>query len=176
MSWTEFWIHYWCFPSFQTTRYEMTLVGLVIVSCAQCIRTCAMATCGESFNHLIQRAKKENHVLVTHGMYVVVSCCCFLSCIVFECHVHFSFSCLVLDRYKIFRHPSYVGFFYWAIGTQMVLGNVVHTVLYAIAAWLFFSRRIPYEEEALLQLFPEEYPDYMKRTYIGIPFLSTAPS
>jgi hypothetical protein len=27
-----------------------------------------MITCGESFNHYIQIDKKENHVLVTHGM------------------------------------------------------------------------------------------------------------
>ena len=76
-------------------------------------------------------------------------------------------------RYSIFRHPSYVGFYYWAVGTQLLLGNVVCTVLFAIAACMFFQRRIPYEEEALLQLFPEEYPDYVKRTYVGIPFLKT---
>jgi protein-S-isoprenylcysteine O-methyltransferase Ste14 len=46
-------------------------------------------------------------------------------------------------------------------------------VLFAIAAWMFFKRRIPYEEEGLLQLFPEEYPDYVKSTYVGIPFLKT---
>lgn len=118
-----------------------------MVISAQCIRSLAMATCGESFNHYIQVSKKENHVLVTHGIY------------------------------KILRHPSYVGFFYWAVGTQLLLGNVLHTLLFAIVAGAFFSRRIPYEEEALMQLFPEEYPDYMKRTYIGIPFIiSKVPS
>ncbi len=86
-------------------------------------------------------------------------------------HVDSCFSHLL--RYKIFRHPSYVGFYYWAVGTQLLLGNIVCTVLFAIAAWMFFKRRIPYEEEALLQLFPEEYPDYVKSTYMGIPFLKT---
>ena len=81
-----------------------------------------------------------------------------------------------LKSYKIFRHPSYVGFFYWAVGTQLLLGNVLHAFLFALAARAFFSRRIPYEEEALMQLFPDEYPDYVKRTYIGIPFISKAPS
>jgi len=78
--------------------------------------------------------------------------------------------------YKILRHPSYVGFYYWSVGTQLLLGNALHTVLFAIAAWMFFRRRIPFEEEALVQLFPEEYPAYVKQTWIGIPFLSTAPS
>lgn len=87
-----------------------------------------------------------------------------------------AFLVTIIDRYKIFRHPSYVGFYYWAVGTQLLLGNVLHTILFAIAAWMFFKRRIPYEEEALMQLFPQEYPEYVKTTYVGIPFLSTAPS
>jgi protein-S-isoprenylcysteine O-methyltransferase len=80
----------------------------------------------------------------------------------------------VPNSYKIFRHPSYVGFYYWAVGTQLLLGNILHTVLFAIVACAFFRRRIPYEEEALMQIFPEEYPEYVKRTWIGIPFVPTA--
>ena len=34
----------------------------------QVCRSWAMMTCGESFNHYIQRDKKDNHVLITHGM------------------------------------------------------------------------------------------------------------
>jgi len=101
-----------------------------------------MAQCGESFNHYIQRDKKENHVLITNGIY------------------------------SILRHPSYVGFYYWAIGTQMVLGNPLSGLLYSFAAYKFFSRRIAYEEDLLVGMFPDEYEDYMNRTYIGIPFVS----
>ena len=43
-------------------------VGLCIALPAQAIRTMAMVTCGESFNHLIQLSKKDNHVLIKHGM------------------------------------------------------------------------------------------------------------
>ena len=46
------------------------MAGLIMTIAAQSVRSLAMVTCGESFNHLIQRSKKENHVLVTHGMYV----------------------------------------------------------------------------------------------------------
>lgn len=43
-------------------------LGLCFVVGGQICRTWAMVTCGESFNHYIQRDKKDNHVLVTHGM------------------------------------------------------------------------------------------------------------
>ena len=46
----------------------LMFAGLLVVIVAQTIRTVAISTCGESFNHLIQTSKKDNHVLVTHGM------------------------------------------------------------------------------------------------------------
>lgn len=42
----------------------------------------------------VQCEKNAGHVLVTHGVY------------------------------SIFRHPSYVGWFYWSIGTQVSSGNI----------------------------------------------------
>jgi len=62
----EFWIRFWFFPSFQTVYAFVVGLGMVIM--AQCIRSLAMATAAESFNHKIQTSKKDNHVLVTHGM------------------------------------------------------------------------------------------------------------
>lgn len=121
----------------------LSAIGLVLVLISQTIRSVAMASAGVSFNHIIQTSKKHNHVLVTHGIY------------------------------RILRHPSYVGFFYWSIATQMLLGNVIHAVLFGAASWSFFRRRIEYEEESLCQFFPETYPVYVSRTYIGIPFLRT---
>lgn len=149
-SWMEFWIRFFVIvvctvrrvPIFDTISIPYTIsyyIGLVVLIIAQCIRSMAMATAGESFNHLIQTSKKQNHVLITHGIY------------------------------RVFRHPSYVGFFYWSISTQLVLGNVIHVVLYTIAAWTFFHRRIRYEEESLYQFFPESYPRYVTQTYMGIP-------
>ena len=77
--------------------------------------------------------------------------------------------------YHVFRHPSYVGFYYWAVGTQLVLCNPISTVLYGIAAWTFFRYRIAYEEETLRKLFPDGvYESYAARTYIGIPFVRLA--
>jgi len=40
------------------------------------------------------------------------------------------------------RHPSYAGFFAWALGTQILLGNPIGTVVFAVVLWRFFSQRI----------------------------------
>ena len=75
-------------------------------------RTVAMIHAGSNFNHLIQRKKKEGHMLVTGGIY------------------------------RHLRHPSYFGFFWWGLGTQVVLGNAVCLVGYTVVLWRFFRRRI----------------------------------
>ncbi len=134
----EFWIRFLYFPGASTLGF---VFGAVLVLFAQSIRTWAMITCGESFNHLIQTCKKENHILVTDGVY------------------------------KYLRHPSYVGFYYWSIATQLVLNNWFSTILFAAASLMFFRRRIPYEEESLLEHFPDEYEAYASTTYVGIPFI-----
>jgi protein-S-isoprenylcysteine O-methyltransferase len=158
---TEFWIRFWWFPSSSsmTTTATTTSVsssiswscgwcwwstglGILLVAVSQVIRSAAMIQCGESFNHYIQTSKKDNHALVTNGIY------------------------------EYLRHPSYVGFYYWSIGTQLVLNNRISTVLFALAGWSFFSRRIPYEEQSLVHLFGDEYYQYALRTYVGIPFIS----
>ena len=134
----EFWIRFAFVPRASLIAFA---VGALLVVVAQIIRSSAMITCGESFNHLIQTAKKENHTLITHGIY------------------------------KYLRHPSYVGFYYWSIATQLVLNNWFSVCMFSAASWMFFRRRIPYEEESLLQLFPDEYAGYAKRTWVGIPFI-----
>jgi protein-S-isoprenylcysteine O-methyltransferase len=117
--------------------------GMALAIASQTTRTLAMTTAGESFNHYIQTTRKDKHVLVTHSIY------------------------------KYLRHPSYVGFFFWSIGLQLVLGNCLLALVSAAAAWTFFQRRIAYEEESLCRLFPDEYPEYVARSYTGIPFIRT---
>lgn len=141
---TEFWIRFFFFRSYNSTL--ISTVGLLVAIAGQVIRSIAMKTCGESFNHFIQQKNGEEHRLVTHGIY------------------HY------------FRHPSYVGYFYWAVGTQIMLCNPVSSVLFLWAAWTFFKQRIPYEEETLKQQYRGYYEDYMKRTWIGIPFIPSSVS
>ncbi|SPO01137.1 related to farnesyl cysteine carboxyl-methyltransferase [Cephalotrichum gorgonifer] len=116
-------------------------LGLVMVAVGQAVRTVAMVQCGESFNHIVQSRKKDSHFLVTSGVYAV------------------------------FRHPSYFGFFWWSVGTQLVLGNAVCSVAYAVVVWKFFSARIPREERFLVGFFGVEYVEYRNRVKTWIPFI-----
>ena len=140
-SWTEYSLRFIFVPHWNSTW--VSVIGLVLTIFSQSLRSLAMTTASESFNHIIQTSRKQNHVLVTHGVY------------------HY------------FRHPSYVGFFYWSIGTQLLLGNLLHAAAFAYVSWQFFARRIPYEEESLCRHFPDEYPAYVARTWIGIPLLKS---
>ncbi|EPE32687.1 prenyl cysteine carboxyl methyltransferase Ste14 [Glarea lozoyensis ATCC 20868] len=117
------------------------LAGLSLVFFGQIIRTSAIIQAGPSFSHLVAQRKKETHVLITSGIY------------------------------SILRHPSYFGFFWWGIGTQLVLGNVFCLLGYSAVLWKFFSARIKGEEEFLVRFFKKDYEEFRKRTPVGIPYI-----
>ncbi|KAK7740534.1 farnesyl cysteine-carboxyl methyltransferase [Cytospora paraplurivora] len=118
-----------------------TGLGLVLVAVGQAVRSAAMAQAGPSFNHIVQQTQRREHVLVTTGVYGRL------------------------------RHPSYFGFFWWGLGTQLAMGNVVCFVAYAAVLWKFFSSRIRHEEVFLVKFFGEEYVNYRKTTGTMIPFV-----
>lgn len=98
-------------------------LGFVLVLLGQTVRSVAMAQAGTNFNHTPQKVRKKGHVLVTRGVY------------------------------GLLRHPSYFGFFWWALGTQLLVGNKVCVVGYGIVLWRFFSKRIGGESrEVMLSL------------------------
>lgn len=117
------------------------LIGLALALIGQYFRSKAMITCGSSFNHTVQHEKKQNHVLVTNGVY------------------------------KISRHPSYFGFFYWSIGCQLMCLNFVSFALFTFILWNFFNRRIVLEEESLIKFFGQDYKTFKKNVGVGIPFI-----
>jgi protein-S-isoprenylcysteine O-methyltransferase len=125
-----------------STLQYVSLIGLIIVFISQLIRTLAMRTAGMNFSHLIKNHKEDHHQLVTHGVYA------------------------------IFRHPSYFGFFYWALGTQILLLNPVSFILFAFLLHDFFGSRIPYEEYHLIKFFGNDYLQYRTKSYIAIPFIN----
>lgn len=86
--------------------------GISLVIVGQVARSVAMAQAGTNFNHTPQRVRKQGHELVTTGIY------------------------------SWLRHPSYFGFFWWALGTQLLVGNKGCLLGYLLALWIFFSRRI----------------------------------
>lgn len=108
----------WLFPHWTSSPIPSWVgplaitTGLVLIVVGQLVRSIAMVQAGESFNHIVQARKSNSHRLVTSGIYT------------------------------IFRHPSYWGFFWWGLGTQLVLGNIVCFAGYAAVLWLFFKRRI----------------------------------
>ena len=89
----------------------------------------------------MQSSKREDHELVTSGVFSYV------------------------------RHPSYVGWFLWSLGTQVVLLNPICFVLYTGVTWTFFNERIYAEEYLLLRFFGNAYSDYQAKVPAGIPFI-----
>lgn len=117
------------------------VLGIAFVGLGQAFRSLAMKQAGTSFNHIVQSSKKEDHVLVTSGVY------------------------------RISRHPAYFGFFWWGLGTQLVLGNPICFAAYTVVLWKFFSHRIMHEEKHLISFFREDYLAYRKKTSVLIPFI-----
>jgi protein-S-isoprenylcysteine O-methyltransferase len=67
----------------------VSFVGVLLCVGGELLRKLAMFTAKTNFNHIVQSVHEEGHRLVTHGVY------------------------------NYCRHPSYVGWFYWSIGTQV---------------------------------------------------------
>ena len=133
------------FPSWRLLPSHLSLpilyTGLFLIAFGQAIRSMAMKAAGTNFNHIVQSTKKLSHRLVTTGIY------------------------------RYLRHPSYFGFFWWALGTQMVLGNPLAFVLYWAVLYRFFAVRIKGEEEFLMGFFGEDYVRFRERTRAWIPFI-----
>ncbi|KAF6225038.1 hypothetical protein HO133_010233 [Letharia lupina] len=147
MAFVECFLHYHYIPKLTRSIFPPAVhtawlvLGAAMLAIGQGTRTTAMVHAGSNFNHLIQSKKKEGHVLVTGGVY------------------------------RYLRHPSYFGFFWWGLGTQVVLGNVVCLVGYAVVLCRFFRRRIEKEETLLVGFFGIDYVRYRDRTRVGIPFI-----
>ena len=73
------------------TQSILSFVGLCLVIFGEVMRKLAMVTGKSNFTHLVQFTKRKEHILVTWGIY------------------------------SWFRHPGYVGWFYWSIGMLPVI-------------------------------------------------------
>ncbi|KAM0793225.1 hypothetical protein ACM66B_000691 [Microbotryomycetes sp. NB124-2] len=117
-------------------------LGCVLVIGGQFLRSFAMITASSNFSHLLAYKKAQGHQLVTDGIYAWS------------------------------RHPSYAGFTWWAVGTQVMLVNPFGTLAFAAVLYYFFSNRIRVEEKYLIQFFGDEYVQYKKRVPTRIPFVA----
>jgi len=142
------WVEYWLELYFLPSLKSfsyLSILGAVMVVTGESLRKIAMGTAGSNFTHLVQYRKRSKHELVTSGVY------------------------------SWFRHPSYVGWFVWSVGTQVLLGNPVCLLGYTVASWAFFSDRIYDEEESLVAFFREEYVEYKRKVGTGLPFIQGYP-
>lgn len=108
----EFWLEVAFVPKWKLEGWVLAL-GLLIVVVGQWFRIAAMYTAASNFSHRIEYMKRQEHVLVTHGVY------------------------------RFVRHPSYLGWFLWTVGSQVLLANPVAVLVYTVVAWGFFRDRIP---------------------------------
>jgi len=143
MSMAEFWTEAILCPSIKLKYPFVIWMGLMFVIGGALCRQVAMATCGSNFHHRIQHRQRDSHRLVITGIY------------------------------KYLRHPSYVGWFYWSIGTQLLICNPLCSVAYAFASWRFFKVRIAYEEDLLQRQYPKRYSSYIDSSWLGIPFIKS---
>ena len=128
--------------SFYTEKSQILFIlGIIVTTGGQFMRTYAMYSAKQSFNHKVQLAKAEDHVLITNG------------------------------AYKLCRHPSYFGFYWWSIGTQFILGNYIGLLIHIVMLTAFFKSRVKVEEAYLVEFFGNDYVEYKKNVKTWIPLV-----
>ena len=71
--------------------------------------------------------------------------------------------------YAYVRHPIYTGMIFMTFGAALT-GSFFGIGVFAVS-FIAFIPRIRKEEKIMLELFPNEYPEYRKRTKALLPFL-----
>lgn len=83
-------------------------IGVLSIVAGEALRKAGMLTARGNFTHAVRFRHQPSHRLVTHGVYA------------WE------------------RHPGYVGWLLWAVGTQLLLGNPLACVAFYCIATRFF--------------------------------------
>ncbi|KAG2447198.1 hypothetical protein HYH02_007940 [Chlamydomonas schloesseri] len=140
----EYSVEAWLLPGIKVGSGGMGYVswlGLALVLLGEGIRKVGMLTAQSNFTHNIRVRRDERHRLVTHGIY------------------------------RYIRHPGYLGWYIWCVGTQILLCNPFSIVAFAIVTWRFFRERIEYEEYYLRRFFGYQYEVYAARTPTWLPLI-----
>eukprot|EP01018_Ginkgo_biloba_P007348 Gb_37860 [translate_table: standard] len=122
-------------------QWWVSNIGLAMVVTGELVRKAGILTARRSFTHDVKKYHRNDHELVTHGIY------------------------------RFLRHPGYSGFFIWSVGTQVMLCNPVCAIAYAVVTWRFFAKRIAYEEFFLRKFFGCNYVEYAQRVPSGVPLI-----
>lgn len=91
------WCEYWLEVRYLPVLKSVHVgyVGLLLVICGECLRKLAMVHAKGGFTHLVAQTKRPKHKLVTDGVYGLV------------------------------RHPGYLGWLVWCLGTQVIFTVVI---------------------------------------------------
>jgi protein-S-isoprenylcysteine O-methyltransferase Ste14 len=73
--------------------------------------------------------------------------------------------------YRWLRHPAYSGSIHTLVGFPLFLGTWAGGLVILILSFAAFFYRVQVEEKALLDVFGEEYRDYMQQTWRFFPGL-----
>jgi protein-S-isoprenylcysteine O-methyltransferase Ste14 len=71
--------------------------------------------------------------------------------------------------YQFVRHPIYSGFLLAMFGTGLADGPIWLFVMLIAGIYFIYSAKV--EEEMMLKEFPEQYPAYVERTKMLVPFV-----
>ncbi len=71
--------------------------------------------------------------------------------------------------YTLVRHPIYAGMLVALFGSALVVGIIWLFPFVVLGVYFVHSAKV--EEKLLTRQFPDQYPNYMKRTKMLIPFL-----
>ena len=95
-SWLEYALELFAFPNLKVfSCFGISGFGVLTCIVGDSLRKTAMFHAGRSFNHIVQGTKSREHELITHGVFSFV------------------------------RHPSYLGWFLFSVGTQLILCNPI---------------------------------------------------
>ena len=103
------------------------------------LRKAAILAAGPSFRHDLARVKRDDHILVTGGVY------------------------------RFVRHPAYLGFTLWTLGLQLALANPLCALALTAACLRFFAARVRAEERLLVSFFGARYGAYRGATRTWLP-------
>ena len=137
----EYFVESAAVPHWKNQSESLVWAGFLVVVLGEALRKGAILTARANFTHAIQMERRPQHQLVTHGVY------------------------------SICRHPGYLGWMLWCVGTQVLLRNPACTLIFLVWSWKFFAERIPYEEKILLEMFGRRYRDYAEKTRLWIPLI-----
>ncbi|GLC57133.1 hypothetical protein PLESTB_001187000 [Pleodorina starrii] len=101
----EYLVESWALPGLKVGNGGMgyvSWVGLALVLLGEGIRKLGMFTAQSNFTHNIRTTQDPTHVLVTRGIY------------------------------RYIRHPGYLGWYIWCLGTQVLLANPACCIAFAI--------------------------------------------